>query len=132
MSSHDTPSKLEPDAKRLKRDDQSESSDDDDSVIDTTLASEDTDDDDDVDPTPLIDNGKSAPEDTTMNAGKEIEDAASSKPPASKSVCASMLPTPSTGIPGAFVGLRGLEAINGAMGKVADKMEALPLRVGTK
>ena len=61
-----------------------------------------------------------------MNAGKEIEDVASSKPPASKSVCASTLPTPSTGMPGAFVGLRGLEAINGAMGKVADKMEALP------
>ena len=110
----------------LKRDDQSESPDDDDSVIDTTLASEDADDDDDVDPTPLIDNGKSVPEDTTMNAGREIEDIASSKPPASKSACASTLPTPSTGTPGAFVGLRGLEAINGAMGKVADKMEALP------
>jgi hypothetical protein len=95
-------------------------------IIDTTLASEDTDDDDDVDPTPPLDNGKNVPEDTTMNAGEEIEDAASPKPPASKSVCASMLPTPSTGSPGAFVGLRGLEAINGAMGKIADKMEAPP------
>ncbi len=62
-----------------------------------------------------------------MNAGKEIEDVASSKPPASKSAHTSMLPTPSTGIPGASVGLRGLEAINGGMGKIADKMEDLPL-----
>jgi hypothetical protein len=61
-----------------------------------------------------------------MNAGKEIEDIASPKPPASKSAHASMLPTPSTGLPGAFVGLRGLEATNGAMGKIADKMEAPP------
>ena len=126
MSSRNTPSKVEPDAKRHKLDDQNESSDDDDSIIDTTLASEDTDDDDDVDTTPLIDNGKSVPEDTTMSAGKEIEDIPSSKPSASKSVYASILPTPSTGVPGAFVGLRGLEAINGAMRKVADKMEDLP------
>jgi hypothetical protein len=125
-SSRDTPSKVEPDTKRHKLDDQNESSDDDDSIIDTALASEDADDDDDVDPTPLIDNGKSVPEDTTMSAGKEIEDTTSSKPPASKSVHASMLPTPSTGTPGAFVGLRGLEAINGAMRKIADKMEDLP------
>ena len=126
MSSRNTPSKVEPDAKRHKLDDQNESSDDDDSIIDTTLASEDTDDDDGVNTTPLIDNGKSVPEDTTMSAGKEIEDIPSSKPSASKSVYASILPTPATGIPGTFVGLRGLEAINGAMRKVADKMEDLP------
>jgi hypothetical protein len=126
MSSRNTPSKVEPDAKRHKLDDQNESSDDDDSIIDTTLASDDTDDDDDADTPPLIDNGKSVPEDTTMSAGKEIEDIPSSKPPASKSVYASILPTPATGIPGTFVGLRGLEAINGAMRKVADKMEDLP------
>ena len=41
MSSRNTPSKVEPDAKRHKLDDQNESSDDDDSIIDTTLASED-------------------------------------------------------------------------------------------
>jgi hypothetical protein len=126
MSSRNTPSKVEPDAKRHKLDDQNEASDDDGSIIDTTLASEDTADDDDVDLTPLIDNGKSVPEDTTMSAGKEIEDITSSKPPTSKSARASTLPTPSTGIPGAFVGLRGLEAIIGAMGKVADKMEDFP------
>ena len=72
MSSRNTPSKVEPDAKRHKLDDQNESSDDDDSIIDTTLASEDTDDDDGVDTTPLIDNGKSVPEDTTMSAPRHF------------------------------------------------------------
>ena len=115
MSSRNTPSKVEPDAKRHKLDDQNESSDDDDSIINTTLASEDTSDDDAVNTTPLIDNGKSVPEDTTMSAGKEIEDIPSSKPSASKSVYDSILPTPPTGIPETFVGLRGLEAINDAM-----------------
>jgi hypothetical protein len=105
MSSRDTPSKLEPAAKRHKVDDQDESSDDDDSVIDTTGASEDTDDDDDVDPSPPLVNDLVISEDTTMKANKEIEDIASFKPPASKSVCASMLPTPSNGAPGAFVAL---------------------------
>ena len=62
MSSRNTPSKVEPDAKRHKLDDQNESSDNDGSIIDTTLASEDADDDDGVDTTPLIDNGKSVRE----------------------------------------------------------------------
>ena len=126
MSSRNTPSKLEPAAKRHKVDDQDDSSDDDESVIDTTGASEDTDDDDNMDPPPSLVNDLVISEDTTMKANKEIEDIESSKPPASKSVYASLLPTPSNGVPGAFVALRGHEAINNAMGKIADKMAALP------
>ena len=122
MSSRNAPSNVEPDAKRHKLDDQTESSDDDESVIDTTRDNASSgDDSDEESPLPTVD----IPEDTTMDAGKEIVDIASSKPPASKSAYASLLPKPSAGIPGTFVGLRGLEAINDAMGKVAGKMEAL-------
>ena len=126
MTSRTTPSKTEPSAKRPKLDNQNESSDtSDDDIIDATLT-EDSDDGDDADPRAPINDGKSVPEDTTVIAGKEIEDIEPSKPPATKPVHSGIQPKAPAGLPGAFVGIRGLDAINGAMRKAAEKMEDIP------
>jgi hypothetical protein len=78
--SRDTPSKLESAAKRRELNDQEEASDSDNSAIDLTLNAMGTDGDSDEDSPQPPSNGKGVPEDTTMKAGKEIEDIKSPKP----------------------------------------------------